>query len=306
MSKYELFGQNIFFPDSTERFFDMYYRMYEATASASADFDAWYLQCGNILSVLRGYKSKTSELVISYARDPLFSELPSYEIFDINKDSYDKECLDFSKSSDAFDIISGEYDDIVAEQAAEEEYRAERKANRGRVVGGGFGVGGGLKGMATAGAMNAISGAGHGIINAIGNVGSAVAASSSKKTLYNNEDTRKILWQGIKTDLLGCFCAHIHLLNERFPSYIVDMFNLDKAQALFENAKRVTEKQKELLISSFKNCPWDKELLKFIFINYKAERKHVWDISKRFHVDLSKIAEEVFAASYTEKAKKTK
>ena len=303
MSKYKLFNQSISFPDSAERFFDMQYRAWNAMSSASADFNAWYKQCGDILTVLKGYEKKAGELVIKYANKPLFSELPSYEIYDISEDSYDEECLDFSESSDALDAVADKYNEIIAEQAAEEEYRAERKASRGRVVGGGFGVGGALKGMATAGAMNAISGAGHGLVNAIGNAGSALAASSSKKALYNNDATCRLLREGIKNDILSCFNAHIHLLNERLTSYIISAFDSDKAGALFENAKKVTDKQQELLIESFKNCPWNEELLEFIFIQYKAERKNVWEIAKRFHVDLNETAESAFAASYTGKAK---
>jgi hypothetical protein len=303
MANYKLFNQSVSFPDSAERFFDMQHRVWGALTSASTAFNEWYKNCGDILTVLKGYEKKSTELVIKYANKPLFDELPTHGIYDISEDSYDKECLDFSNSSDAYDAVADKYDEIIAEQAAEEEYRAERKANRGRVVGGGFGVGGALKGMATAGAMNAIAGAGHGIVNAIGNASSAIAAASSKKALYSNDATCKILREGIRSDILYCFNAHMSLLNNRLSSYIVNVFDSDKASALFENAKKVEDKQQELLFESFKNCPWDEELLKFIFINYKGERKNIWESSKRFHVDLSKTAEKAFADSYTEKAK---
>lgn len=303
MAKYRLFNQDIIFPDSAERFFDMQYRVWKALDAASRDFDTWYKNCGDILTALKGYEKKATELVIHYANSPLFNELTDLGIYDISEDRYDEDCLDFSALSEALDTIAQKYNEIIAEQEAEEEYRAERKANRGRVVGGGFGVGGALKGMAAAGAMNAISGAGHGLVNAIGNAGSALAAASSKKSLYNSEATLKVLKEGIKTDILSCFNAHIHLLNERLDSYMLSCFDSDKAGALFESAKKVIDKQQELLIESFKNCPWNNDLLAFIFTNYKTERKNTWEIGKRFHVDLHDIAEQAFAASYTDEIK---
>lgn len=303
MANYKLFNQQISFSDSSERFYDMQYRAWNAMSYASNEFNVWYDKCGDILTVLKGYEDKACDLVIKYSNKPLFNELTQYEIYDISEDSYDDKCIDFSELSDALDTIADKYNAIVEEQAAEEAYRAERKANRSRVVGGGFGVGGALKGMATAGAMNAVSGAGHGIVNAIGNAGSALATASSKRALYDSDATREILRDGIRSDILSCFNSHIHLINKRLSSHIISSFDSDKASALFENAKKVSEKQQELLIESFKNCPWNEELLEFIFIQYKSERKNVWDTAKRFHVDLSDIVEQAFAKSYTGIAK---
>ena len=303
MAKYKIFNQDIVFPDSAERFFDMQYRAWNATASAACDFEKWYVSCGDILTVLKGYENKAAGLVIQYANQPLFDELTNLQIYDISEDSYDEQCLDFSEISEALDTIADKYNDIVAEQEAEEEYRAERKANRGRVVGGGFGVSGAIKGMAAAGAMNAISGMGHGIVNAIGNAGSALSASSSKRALYDNNATLNILKEGIKSDIISCFNAHMHLVNDRLDSYIVSAFDSDKAGAFFQNAKKVADKQQVLLLESFKNCPWDEELLAYIFTHYKSERKNIWDVGKRFYVDLSEYAEEAFASDYTDEAK---
>lgn len=49
----------------------------------------------------------------------------------------------------AYDELEEKYSKIVLSQEQQEEYRRLRKANRGRWQGGGFGVGGALKGAAT-------------------------------------------------------------------------------------------------------------------------------------------------------------
>lgn len=192
----------------------------------------------------------------------------------------------------------------MAQQEAEEEYRAERKASRGRVVGGGFGVGGAIKGMATAETMNIISGAGHSLVNAIGNAGSALEAASAKRALYNNSSTKSLLRKAIRSDIISCVNAHINLVNERKGKYYISCFDSDKAGALLGNAKKVDDDRRvELLIESFNNCPWNEDLLVYIFTSYKEERRNVWSIAKRFYVDLYQTAENVFAGLYTDSAK---
>ena len=299
MGKYTLLGQTIEFEECNERFFDIQYRLWQATEAAVAEFNAWYDSRGDILSVLKGYEQKAGELIANLASKKLFADLTTLELYDISQDRYIDECLICDNSGDAFDKIVDAYNSIVAQQEAEAEYRAERKANRGRVVGGGFGVGGALKGMATAGAMNAISGAGHGLVNAIGNIGSSIEAASAKRELYNNNSAKALLRSGICDDILACFNAHIHLINQRKNRYYISSFDSDKAGALFQNAKTVHEKQTELLLESFKNCPWNEDLLVYLFLTYKDDRKNIWDIAKRFHVDLYKTAEEAFSALYT-------
>ena len=305
MGEYTLLGKKISFEECNERFFDIQYRVWKAMDTASREFNKWYDSCGDILTVLKGYEKKATEIIIKNANEPLFQDLPKLEIYDISEDSYDEECLAFNECMSALDEVADAYNSIIAQQEAEEEYRAERKACRGRVVGGGFGVGGALKGMATAGAMNAISGAGHSIVNAIGNASSALEAASAKRALYNNASAKDLLKNGIRNDVLACFNAHIHLINTKKNGYYINCFDTDKAGALFNNAKSVPEKRVELLIESFKCCPWDEDLLVYLFITYNEERKNVWDIAKRFNVDLHKTAEEVFSNMYTAEAEKS-
>ena len=305
MGKYTLLGKTISFEECNERFFDIQYRVWKAMDTASSEFNKWYDSCGDILTVLKGYEKKATEIIIKNSNEPLFQDLPKLEIYDISEDSYDEECLLFDECMSALDEVADAYNSIIAQQEAEEEYRAERKACRGRVVGGGFGVGGALKGMATAGAMNAISGAGHSIVNAIGNASSALEAASAKRALYNNASVKTLLRNGIRNDVLACFNAHIHLVNTKKEDYFINCYDSDKAGALFNNAKSVPEKRVELLIESFKCCPWDENLLVYLFITYKEERKNVWDIAKRFNVDLHKTAEEVFSNMYTAEAEKS-
>ena len=303
MGQYKLFNQLINFSDAEERLYDIYFESIQAAKEATTEFYKWYYGCGDILTVLKSYKQIASSLVVKHANQPLFEELTSLEIYDVSEDRYDDKCLILEEIYSAFNEIAEKYDDIVAEQAAAEEYRAERKASRGRVVGGGFGVGGAIKGMATAGAMNAVSGMGHSIANAIGNASSAATAASDKKALYKNDDTCIVLAKAIHLDIISCYFAHVDFINTLKEDYYVDSFNLDRSGALLESAKKVEHKRVELLTESFVNHPWNEELFAFVFKTYKEERKNIWDIAERFHIDLSQVAEESFAETYELKGK---
>lgn len=67
MATYTLFNRNITFLDCNENFFEMQHRAWVAMDKASGEFDKWYEQCGNILSVLKGYEDKSTELIVKYA-----------------------------------------------------------------------------------------------------------------------------------------------------------------------------------------------------------------------------------------------
>lgn len=298
MAKYNLFNSQIEFSEAAEHFFDTLHRSLQAADRAEYEFKTWYLECKDILTVLKGYEKQAFRLLVLHANKPLFDDLTGLEIYDVSEATYDENCVVAEDIHSAFDAVADQYDAIVSEQEAAEEYRAERKASRSRVVGGGFGVGGALKGMATAGAMNAVSGMGHSIANAIGNAASAAVAASDKRALYESNNTYITLAQAIRSDIISCYFAHMEFVNTKKDEYFENPFDRDKAGALFESAKKVPEKQVALLIESFTCYPWGSDLLEFIFKAYPAERKNVWIIAERFHVDLHQTAEEAFSAFY--------
>lgn len=89
-----------------------------------------------------------------------------------------KEYYDFL--TDTFEDLIDQYAEINLTQQQMSEYRKTRCANRSRLVGGGFGVAGAAKGIATAGAANMAYGVVHSVVNMFGNFGSGLVASGKK------------------------------------------------------------------------------------------------------------------------------
>lgn len=83
-------------------------------------------------------------------------------------------------------IIQKKRQEIMNVAQNERNYREQRKANRTRIIGGGFGLAGATKGMIEAGAINTITGITHDIFNFLGNISTNINENRNKKDLYQN------------------------------------------------------------------------------------------------------------------------
>lgn len=304
MAQFNLFNQSFSIPDSYIRDYKMNERSHAAAMNAKTEFYNWYKKCSGIEDVLKNYTDIAVSMVEKYAFSPLFNSLSSFEIYDISDDRYISQCVDCSKIDNSFEMILSELEKIIDDQNEMKQYRATRKAYRGRMVGGGFGLSGAIKGAVQAGAINATTGMAHSAVNAIGNMGSSIAASSKKSSLYKNNQTKDVLAAGICLSILSTFENHKELINKYNKRYFEDGFDEDKAKALFENAMRITDKREMLLVDSVANYPGENTLA-YIFKNYKSERKNVYAIGEVFGLDFGKYVEEAFAILYTDEAKKS-
>lgn len=302
MVKYALLGQVLMFDDAAERYFDLNFAANNASVAAKEHFVDWYKQCGNIETVLQGYEDVARELLSELAFQPLFSQLPNCGIYDISQETYWNSCIQFGEAAASAEAVEQKYLAIIGQQEKDRQAREYRKNSRGRWSGGGFGMSGAIKGAAEAAAMNAVTGLGHSAFNAIGNAGSALSASMEKNSLYHDDNTRNTLQKGIISDLYSAFSAHMSLLNKYHPQYIRSIFDYDKSNALFDNARKLPEKRSELLLQAVQFCPWNAALVRYIFINFPSDRETVCKIAERFSVDLISCMEDMLAQEYTDLA----
>lgn len=129
--------------------------MYEAAIDVYSSFEDLFIE--------RGCFSFSSDML---TRDPEFRENLLEPMADLIND------------------LKSDINSADEYKEAESERRAFRKASRGRVIGGGFGLGGYVKGAMTAGAINSVTGLAHGLFNAVGNVATSIEASGMKDKAY--------------------------------------------------------------------------------------------------------------------------
>lgn len=147
--------------------------------------------------------------------------------------------------------IRDQYAEIVLSEEDLDQYRRERRQNRGRVIGGGFGFSGAVKGMATAGAMNMALGAGHMLINGLGKITSSIAASSKKSKVFRDPDTLGTLQQGVGRTAFTCHYALIAALKQfsgdaTASNGMVTPEAARAAAAMVQNAQKVADPQRAL------------------------------------------------------------
>lgn len=299
MAQYTLLGTEIEISEAAQRYYDLHTFLDHALEDGRKQYIGWYHCCSDIQAVLNTYTRFADRLVEDLVIQPLFKQLTSCGVYDVSENSYRKRCKDSSSYEYARDDILDEYHSIGRQESAEREYRAMRKASRGRWQGGGFGLGGALKGAATAGALNLASGLGHSVANAVGNAGSAASAAMSKSGLLSSAETINTLWDGIAESMVEAVKEHISLVNEHNKNYICSTFDPDRGKALYDNALKISNKREQLLAESIELYPWNADALKYAFTNYPTSRKSVWEIAGRFHVDLNVELNSVLMAEYT-------
>lgn len=134
----------------------------------------------------------------------------------------------FNELGDLF----GAYKNIIQQNEDEHEYREQRKENRGRFVGGGFGLGGAISGSLKAGALNMATGLGHSVFNSIGNAMSNYEASKKLKELYELPQCRDILLNAVNILVNNIWLI---MINDVYQLSIAADQEMKKSEAIFNN-----------------------------------------------------------------------
>ena len=177
------------------------------------------------------------------------------------------------------------------------QYREARKSYRGRFIGGGFGLNGAIKGIATASILNASSGLIHSGVNAIGNSFDSIKSASKKNKLFSSVEFLSLC--------LDCLSdCIIRIMNSLF--YIID-FNTEKVTNDFNRGISITNnlkyidksKVKQILLESLSLNPYNKntylELLKLL----GDGTKDLYNFSKKYAMDdiLIQLKEDMLSIS---------
>ncbi|MGM9553968.1 MAG: hypothetical protein ACI3V2_06640 [Faecousia sp.] len=164
--------------------------------------------------------------------------------------------------SEPFEEIQDKYMEIVCTEEELDEYRRQRRLNRGRVVGGGFGLSGAVQGMATAGALNLAAGAAHAVFNGIAKIGSSIKASNKMRRIFKDDETLDTLACGVWRSAFLCHRALIHCVDAHMHMGLDASVSEDaqeEAAAILENAYhriKDEEEQQEAFIKSLNRNPY--------------------------------------------------
>ena len=159
--------------------------------------------------------------------------------------------------------ICDKYAEITMEQDELDAYRVARRENRGRWVGGGFGLGGAIKGAATAGALNMVSGAAHMVVNGIGKLISSSSASSAMRKIFTDENTEKSLEDSVYDMAFRLHLCLLECLSRTDADTVpwqgrLHENEVDRAKSILNNVSRISDQEEKqfALLEAFDLNPY--------------------------------------------------
>ena len=272
MSTFKLFGQELNYPESLDRYAEIMKERYTAMERERDAYTSEYRSCGDIETVLRTYESYAEKVFTNIEKELHNRLLNDFDLYDVSLDQFSKQYgPDYNALDTYYNKIAIQYDEIIATQENAKDARSYRKATRDRWEGGGFGLSGAIKGNMTAGTLNAMSGIGHSAINALGNGIDAIKASSKKSKLYENINSLVTLRDGLAIALGNLFYGFMNCVNEHYQKdYYEGISDEEKSKAYFDNAQAVADvsKKEMLLCNALQGNPRNSAIYKYILTNY--------------------------------------
>lgn len=213
--------------------------------------------------------------------------LQEKEIYTYNVESLSKKAESMGLFNLSWNIemnsLCERFDEIEAENQLEKEYRDFRKASRGRVIGGGFGLSGALEGMAKAGMVNMTTGLAHSVANSIGN----------RKTDYKSKKSLKELYKVSKEPLVSATSITVFA----FRYVMMDILTKEKGMKFYEPKENTVSKVKAIL-ESLESCeiedikkqdlivqmlvydPYNEDIYRYLVKNYGDANCTIYEDSK--------------------------
>lgn len=227
-----LLGRNIPFDASLDVYLSYRHLFEEAASKISEEFvEEFYKKYRDMDALVQNLEGDIAGIFES-AISQINRILTGKGIFGISDDEI-FECLTqyCGQTLDEIDDITERYVAIINQQNAMTEYRKQRKASRTRVIGGGFGPKGYIKGRVEAGVLNATTGMMHSFVNAIGDTRTAMRVSSEKDKLFKEYGIRNKLGAAIRHDIENMHLVCIDLLNSHTNTQICKFTEEDAARA---------------------------------------------------------------------------
>lgn len=290
LNEWSLLGRTLSFPKEVLNYAKYYSEYIELKKGVDAQFCEIYESYGSMEKMISGIEEDCCEIIYCFA-SVYIDRVIDAGIYDLNEEIFFRDYVSKIKSKmeleEVCDWVVGKYVQIENKKQEMEQYRQLRKASRGRWRGGGFGVGGALAGVAMAGTANAISGLGHSVVNAIGNMESSAAAREQGKKIYKAEETKEKFREALGNDLFTIFRAYILLLHEKFHLCFSERYaaDMDKVNTVITNISRRelnTEEVIDIIVEMFETDPYNRKLYQYVLERFGDREMELQRLAEQF------------------------
>lgn len=196
----ELYGYRIPFSDNEIAILKLLANINQQKKEFVSDFKKFYWNCNDIINLT----DKAETYIYNHMYDIceiIVKDLVDRGVYTLSKDDVFSELYKYiDKVALVTEEVTCQIYKITERYEQERAYREMRKANRGKVIGGGFGLQGAAKGMMTVGTINFATGAVYSIANTLGNLGSSISQTNKLNDLYKNDTLLKYV-RAIEEDM---------------------------------------------------------------------------------------------------------
>lgn len=309
MSTLTVLSQSVTIHDAREAY-NNYRLMFqkEADQAKLAFYELYHQQNTSLDDVIK-LVPKQAEQAIEPAIKLCINILMQHNVLKIDENRFKEEYSAYQDIwGEPFLKVYDRYAEIVMDQKNLDDYRVARRQGRTRWQGGGFGLSGALKGAATAGALNIVSGAGHMLANGVGKITSSIGASMEKSRIFKDEKTYSSIVQGVWDAVFWLHVALIDCLSKTqadpLPlSGMVSAEDVRAAEAILNNAQLVQDEKQchDMLLQSFQLNPYQKDWYRFALQQFGDHDGTLGEVEAHFGLSVvSQVKEaqiEAFAKS---------
>lgn len=290
MATYEIGGYTLNFTDDYYEYGKIKTLLTKQADIALDFYNDLYDKYGNVERLLDNGEEEISRIVLVVFNG--FKQIALQRgIYDFSEkklfNSYEYEKI-IKPISESIHDIRVQLAIINSDEENAKKERELRKATRARVVGGGFGLTGALKGMAMAGAINMGTGLLHGSVNTVGNLFTSISASSDRRSLY--KEAKEYLKEALLNSISSLLPFLCNVLNVKAG------VNYSKEQAILKNILDGSFGDFDLrkpFIDAFLAYPFDDALYKSYLMAYPEEQLNIVKMSIDFGVSLDKFLEDL-------------
>lgn len=234
MLNYNFVDKQIIVSDDVEKIAELTKKRIAVKSKYMARILAAYDKAGSIENFMENFSDVSGNISGNAIKDAL-DICVNDGYYDIDENFFledGRQEFIFDPMFNELEDLFGAYKNIIQQNEDEHEYREQRKENRGRFVGGGFGLGGAISGSLKAGALNIATGLGHSVFNSIGNAMSNYEASKKLKELYELPQCRDILLNAVNILVNNIWLI---MINDVYQLSIAADQEMKKSEAIFNN-----------------------------------------------------------------------
>ena len=293
MESFPLYGKEVDIPIELANFNVFRSKYYKMTEKTVADFtDQYKKKFSDIEQVIENCMDVYLNCLFSMVKAAI-GDLITNKVFDIDSGKFltalmkpQNGCL---RGEKVLEVLEDKFIDIIDDQAKKNAYRTARRQGRSRVVGGGYGLGGAVKGMVTAGAINAGTGMVHGAANLVGSAFSSIGAGMKKASLFSDTNTFNDFRTALEADCHDVLFTLVNFLKNKVRIKAVSTADERNADILLENMSRAAFPQSEILdtaITMILKNPYKEDYYHFLISKFGDENMEAEKLGAFFHVDV--------------------